>query len=81
MIHLQAGNFGRGLSRPFQYGQLYPNASHWAEMRYADDVAIDATMTLLVDGRRYQILGARDMDLEHVTTVLALIEYQSEGSK
>lgn len=81
MIHLQSGNFGRGLRRSFQYGQLYPTASHWAEMRYANDAAIDATMTLLENGQRYQILGAIDAEEEHVTTVLALIKYQAQGSK
>jgi hypothetical protein len=81
MIHLQSGNFGRGTRRSFQFGQLYPTASHWAEMRYANDVAIDATMTLFVDGRRFQILGALDMDVEHTTTMLALVEWQAQGSK
>jgi len=81
MICLQSGNFGRGLRRAFQYGQLYPTASHWAEMRYSNDVAIDATMELLVDNRHFQILGALDVELEHVTTILALVEYQAGGSK
>ena len=33
MIHLQSGNFGRGTKRSYQFMQLYPTASHWAEMR------------------------------------------------
>lgn len=80
-IHLQSGNFARGSHRSYQFSQLYPTASHWAEFRYANDTTIDATMTLLVDGRRFQILGAMDMDLEHVITVLGLEEYQAKGSK
>ena len=80
MILLQSGNFGRGLHRSFQYGQLYPEASHWAEFLYASDVAINATMTLLVDSRRFQILGAIDLNLSHVITLLALVEYQAKGS-
>jgi len=80
MIHLFSANFGRGVKRTFQYGQLYPTASHWAEMRYAHDVAIDGSMTLLVDNRQFQILGAIDPDLEHVVTLLALIEWQAKGS-
>jgi hypothetical protein len=81
MILLDSGNFGRGLKRIFQYGQLYPEASHWAEFLYASDVAIDATMTLLVDNRRFQILGAEDVKLSHMITLLALVEYQAKGSK
>ncbi len=80
-IHLYSGNFGRGTSRAYKYAQLYPEARHWAEMRYSNEVEIDATMTLLVDGRRYQVLGAIDQDLAHVSTLLALAEYQAKGSK
>lgn len=80
MILLDSGKFGRGLRRTFQYGQLYPDANHWAECRYASDVAIDATMTLLVDGQRYQILGAIDEQLMHQTTILALVKPQAKGS-
>jgi hypothetical protein len=79
-VHLYSGNFGRGVGRAYKYGQLYPEARHWAEMRYSHDVTIDATMTLLLDGRRYQILGAIDVDLAHVSTLLALVEYQAKGS-
>lgn len=85
MIDLMSGNFGRGLKRSYQYGQLYPTASHWADMRYANDTAIDATMRLVVPTGSathvYQILGAEDLGFEHVTTTLALIEYQAQGSK
>ena len=81
MIHLQSAQMGRGARRSYQYGQLYPTASHWAEFRYANDVAIDATMTMLIDTRRFQILGAIDQDLEHVVTVCPLVEYQAKGSK
>ncbi|BCL83176.1 hypothetical protein ccbrp13_56410 [Ktedonobacteria bacterium brp13] len=81
MVHVFNGKFGRGLSRAYQYGQLYPTASDWAEMRYANDVEIDGTMTLLVDGDRFQILGAIDQDRMHVITVLALVLYQAKGSK
>lgn len=80
MILLDAGNFGRGLRRSFQYGQLYPTSSHWAEFWYSSDVAIDATMTLLVDNRRFQILGAIDHQLSHQITLLALEELQAKGS-
>lgn len=80
MIHLLSGNFGRGLHRAYQYGQLYPTASHWAECRYANDVEIDASMTLVENNQRYQILGAIDVEMEHVTTILALIKYQARGS-
>lgn len=80
-IRLQNGKFGRGMSRAYQYGQLYPTANHWADMRYAHGLTVDASMTLLVNGRRFQILGAIDQDLEHVVTVLALVEYQAQGSK
>jgi hypothetical protein len=81
MIQLESRTFGRGLHRSFQYDQLYPEANHYAEMRYANDTAIDATMRLVVDGRHFQILGALDVGLEHVTTLLALVEYQAQGSK
>lgn len=78
-IHLYSGNAGRGSGMTFKYGQLYPEARHWAEMRYSS-TPIDATMTLLEGGRRYQILGAIDVDEAHITTILALVEYQAKGT-
>lgn len=81
MVHLFSGNFGRGLKRGFQYSQLYPTADHFAEMRWRNDTVIDATMTLLLDGRRFQILGAIDPDMEHVKITLALVEYQAQGTR
>lgn len=90
-IRLQNGKFGRGMSRAYQYGQLYPTADHWADMRYARGLTVDASMILMVNGsmvdglmvngRRFEILGAIDQDMEHVTTVLALVELQAQGSK
>lgn len=81
-IQLQsATNIRYVFHRLFQYGQLYPDATHFASMRYANDTAIDATMQLVVDNRVYQIIGAEDVNLEHVTTLLALVEYQAQGSK
>ena len=67
--------------RLYQYGQLYPEASHFALMRYAGSTTIDATMRLVVNNRAYQIIGVEDVNLEHVTTLLVLIEYQAQGSK
>lgn len=82
MIWLQtATNIRYVFHRLFTYAQLYPDASHFATMRYANDTAIDATKQLVVDGRVYQIIGAEDVNLEHVTTLLALVEYQAQGSK
>lgn len=80
-VHLFSGNFGRGSRRAFLYQQLYPSASHWAEMRWRSDTVIDATMTLLLDGRRFQILGAVDPDMEHIKITLALVEYQAQGTR
>ncbi len=83
MIHIapmSAFNAARSLHRGLQFAQLYPTASHWAELRYASDVTIDASMTLLVNGRRFQILGALDVEMEHITTILALAEWQAKGS-
>src|SRR5258707_689104 len=65
MIHKYSGNYGRGLSLTYKYGQRYPEARHWAELWYDSDTGIDASMTLLKDGRRYQILGAIDQDDQH----------------
>lgn len=67
--------------RQYQYAQLYPEATHFALMRYASDQAIDATMRLVANNRIYQIIGAEDVNLEHVTTLLVLVEYQAQGSK
>lgn len=83
MIHLapiSAGNPARSLRRGLKFAQQFPSATHWAEMRYSS-TTIDATMTLLVSSRRYQIIGAMDVELEHVTTILALEEWQAQGSK
>ena len=81
MVDLESRTFGRGLHRTYQYGQLYPDADHWAIIRYANDVAINATMRLVIDNRAFQIIGAEDINLEHVSTLLALVEYQAQGSK
>jgi head-tail adaptor len=82
MIWLQSATNPRyTFHRLYQYSQLYPEATHFAAMRYASDTAIDATMRLVVSSRVYQIIGAEDVNLEHVTTLLALIEYQAQGSK
>jgi hypothetical protein len=80
-VHLYSANFGRGSTRPYFAGQLYPTAKHFAEMRWRNDTAIDGTMTLLLDGRRFQILDAIDMDMEHIKILMPLIEYQSEGTE
>lgn len=82
MIFLTASSNVRYVfHRLYQYSQLYPDASHFALMRYASDVAIDATHQLVVSGRTYQIIGAEDVNLEHVTTMLALLENQAQGSR
>lgn len=64
----------------FRYGQLYPTADHYAEMRYSSDVAIVAGMRLVVDGRNFRILGAIDEDLRHVRTIMPCVEEQAKGS-
>lgn len=81
MIHLYSAVYARGASRRYFASQLYPEARHYAEMRWRNDTVIDATMTLLTEGRRFQILGAIDPDLEHVKIVLPLVEYQAQGTK
>ena len=79
-IHLFAMPNGRGSSRLYQYMQLYPTAKHWVEFRYRAGVVIDATMTLVHGGRRYQIIDAIDMEMEHVTILCPLVEYQTKGT-
>src|SRR5712664_524837 len=79
MIHLYSAAAGRGSSRAFRYSQLYPEARHWAELAYRSDTAIDGTMILVHDGRHFQILDAIDIDEEHVTILLPLVEYQAQG--
>lgn len=81
MILLQSTNARFVFRRLYTYAQLYPEATHFAEMRYASDVAINATMQLVTSGHTYQIIGADDVNFEHMTTVLALVEYQAQGSK
>lgn len=44
-------------------------------------MVIDGTMTMLLDGRRFQILGAIDPDMEHVKILLPLVEYQAQGTR
>jgi hypothetical protein len=80
MIGLHAGKFGRGARLSFRYGQLYPTADHYAEMRYSSDVAIVAGMRLVVNGRNFRILGAIDEDLRHMETIMPCIEEQAKGS-
>lgn len=64
----------------FRYGQLYPTADHYAEMRYSSDVAIVAGMRLVLNGRNFRILGAIDEDLRHVKTIMPCVEEQAKGS-
>lgn len=79
MIALHIGQAGKGASLSFKYGQLYPTANGWAEMRYSS-TDINATMSILIAGRRYRILGAIDVDMRHQITVLPLQEEQAKGS-
>lgn len=87
MVHLFSGNFGRGSSRPYFAMQLYPTARHWAETRWCSEmtgimgVAVDGKLTLVLDGRRYQIIDAYDPDYEHVKILMPLVEYQSQGTR
>jgi hypothetical protein len=80
MINIASRTRWRGISRLYEYMQLYPDASHWAFCRYAHDTPIDATMRLLIDNRSYQIIGVEDVNLEHVDTLMVLTEIQSQGS-
>lgn len=75
----QAPN-GRGSTRPWTFMQLYPTAKHWAEFRYRASTPIDASMTLVTNGQRYQIIDAIDLDMEHVTILCPLTLYQSKGT-
>lgn len=84
MVSLGSGNFGRGLHLVYKVMQQYPQATHWALLRYANDAVISAGMFIFitVNGieRQYNILGAEDVTLEHVTTILPLIEHGAKGS-
>lgn len=81
MIHLYSAPNGRGSSRLWKYMQLYPEARHWAELRYRSDTVIDGTMRLVHDGRIFQIIDAIDMDQEHRAILLPLVEYQAQGTR
>jgi len=80
MVGLHGGKFGRGARLSFRYGQLYPAADHYAEMRYSSDVAIVAGMRLVVAGRNFRILGAIDEDMRHMETIMPCVEEQAKGS-
>lgn len=80
-VRLYSANFGRGSRRPFQYSQLYPTASHFAEMRWRSDTVIDGTMRLTIHGRHYQIIDAIDPEYEHVKIIMPCVEYQSQGTR
>jgi hypothetical protein len=80
-VHVFTAPRGRGATRVFYVMQLYPEATHWAAMRYRASTPIDATMTLLVGTHRFQIVGAVDLDIEHIEILLALVEYQARGSR
>lgn len=80
MIGLHSGKFGRGLHLTYKYGQLYPTADHYAEMRYSSDEAISAGMRLVVNGRNFRILGAIDEELRHHETLMPCVEEQAKGS-
>ena len=80
-VHVFTAPRGRGSTRMFYAMQLYPQATHWAAMRFRASQVIDGTMTLLVSSHRYQIIDAVDLDMEHIEILLPLVEYQSKGSK
>lgn len=81
MIGLHNGKFGRGLHLTYKYGQLYANADHYVQMRYANDVAIVAGMRLLLaNGRQFRILGAINEDLRFHETIMPCVEEQARGS-
>lgn len=84
MVFLGSGNYGRGLHLVYKIMQQYPQAGHYAMMRYANDTTISAGMFIFitVNGieRQYQILGAEDVTLEHVTTIMPLIEHGARGA-
>lgn len=80
MIALHAGRNGRGASLTYKYGQLYPDADHYAECLYTSDVAIKAGMILLVNGRAFQILGAIDENSRHVNVIMPCVEHAAKGS-
>lgn len=80
-VRLYSANFGRGSKRPYFAGQLYPTATHFCEMRWRSDTAIDGTMRLTIDGRHYQILDAIDPEFEHIKILMPCVEYQSQGTK
>lgn len=80
--HLYSSPNGRNAHRLWKYMQLYPEATYWAEFRYRASTPFKADgMTVLHRNRRYQVLGAVNMEEENVMILLPLIEYQSQGTK
>lgn len=80
MIALHSGQAGGGARLTYRYGQQYPTANHWAEMRYSSDVAIKPGCRLVIGSRIFRILGAIDEDLRHVTIVMPCVEEPAKGS-
>lgn len=84
MVFIGSGSYGRGLHLVYKIMQLYPDANHYAMFRYASDAQITAGMRLSATVNRiqryYRILGAEDVTLEHVTTILPLVEIPAQGS-
>jgi hypothetical protein len=80
MVALHSGRNGRGSSLAYRYGQLYPEADHYAECLYAKDVAIMPGMNLLINDRSFQIIAAIDEDRRHVNTIIVCVEHGAKGS-
>lgn len=77
---LHSGKFGRGAHLSFQYGQLYPQADHYAEVKYTSDVTIAPGMRLVINNRVFRIFGAIDEDMRNVNTIMPCVEEQAKGS-
>lgn len=80
MIGLHSGKFGRGLKLTYKYGQQYPEADHYVQMRYTSDDVESAGMRLVVNNRNFRILGAIDEDLRHHETIMPCVEELAKGS-
>lgn len=81
MIYFGPRLGGRGAKREWQYMQLYPTARWWAAMRWRSDTIINATMTLVHDNVRYQLLDALDDRFEHIDIIMPLMVFGSQGTK
>lgn len=78
--HIDPYPGGRGLTRAYQYAQLYPTMEALITIRYQASTALTSALTILYRDRRYQIMLEKIPHEEQVTILIPVKLYQARGT-